>query len=419
MVNKIKIPKDVSFIINKLEENGYEAYVVGGCVRDSLLGIEPHDWDICTSALPEQVIEIFNEYKVLLTGLQHGTVTIIIDTEPYEITTYRIDGEYEDNRHPNNVEFVSSLKLDLMRRDFTINAMAYSDSKGLVDLFGGADDLQNKIIRCVGNPDKRFTEDALRMLRAIRFAVRFNCVIEENTLCSLLKHKSLIKNVSFERISSELIKTLDFPNSLKSKSLMSYLIELFKPIVPDMYLIDIENICYRLSKSNLILKLRLAILFDFSDIESVLRKLRFSNDIIKDTVAIRSSGHNIFNERVIWANHDNPIHKYYSRKLLNKTKYENLVYAIQYANLLADEQDKETLLSLKTLDSCIVESHYKDDVCDVSGLAIKGNDLLELGYKGKQIGNILNHLLDMVMQDMVINSKEELTKIIKTIDFIP
>ena len=274
MVNKIRIPRDATFIINKLEENGYEAYVVGGCVRDSLLGIEPHDWDICTSALPEQVIEVFKEYKVLLTGLQHGTVTIIIDTEPFEITTYRIDGEYEDNRHPTKVEFVSNLELDLMRRDFTINAMAYNDKNGLVDLFGGIEDIKNKVIRCVGNPDERFTEDALRMLRAIRFAVRFNCAIDKETMCSLLAHKSLLKNISVERISSELTKTLSYPNDIKSAMLMMTLIELLKIVVPDMYLIDTEDVCQRLIRSNPVFEIRLATLFDFKDIETVLKQLR-------------------------------------------------------------------------------------------------------------------------------------------------
>lgn len=278
MVNKIRIPRDAAFIINKLEENGYEAYVVGGCVRDSLLGIEPHDWDICTSALPEQVIEVFNEYKVLLTGLQHGTVTIIIDTEPYEITTYRIDGEYEDNRHPTKVEFVSNLELDLMRREFTINAMAYNDKNGLVDLFGGIEDIKNKVIRCVGNPDERFTEDALRMLRAIRFAVRFDCAIEKETMCSLLAHKSLLKNISVERISSELTKTLSYPNDIKSAVLIVTLIELLKIVVPDMYLVDSENVCQRLIRSNPVFEIRLATLFDFKDIETVLKQLRFSNN---------------------------------------------------------------------------------------------------------------------------------------------
>ena len=405
MVNKIKIPRDVAFIINKLEENGFEAYVVGGCARDSLLGIEPHDWDICTSALPEQVIKIFNEYKALLTGLQHGTVTIIIDTEPYEITTYRIDGEYKDNRHPTKVEFVSNLELDLTRRDFTINAMAYNDKNGLIDLFGGIEDIKNKVIRCVGNPDERFTEDALRMLRAVRFAVRFDCAIEKETMFSLLSHKSLLKNISVERISSELTKTLSYPNDIKSAVLMMTLIELLKIVVPDMYLVDTEDVCQRLIRSNPVFEIRLATLFDFKDIETVLKQLRFSNDIVSDAVSIKFYGHKVFDERLIWK--DNK-HKYYSRKLLHDLGYKNALRAVEYATLLTHKQDSNTMFLLKLLSHYIGESNRDGSIYTLSGLDINGNDLLKLGYKGREIGNILNLLLDMVMNNKISNKKEEL-----------
>ena len=183
---KINLPSAVCFLLGRLHEKGFEAYVVGGCVRDSVMGIVPHDWDICTSATPDQMIEVFSDCKVIPTGLQHGTISVVIDNVPYEITTYRIDGEYEDNRHPKSVEFVSDLKLDLMRRDFTINAMAYNEQDGLVDLFGGIEDISKREIKCVGNPDDRFQEDALRILRAIRFAIRYNFKIELNTKVSLL-----------------------------------------------------------------------------------------------------------------------------------------------------------------------------------------------------------------------------------------
>lgn len=413
MVNKIRIPRDAAFIINKLEENGYEAYVVGGCVRDSLLGIEPHDWDICTSALPEQVIEVFNEYKVLLTGLQHGTVTIIIDNEPLEVTTFRVDGEYKDNRHPTKVEFVSNLELDLMRRDFTINAMAYNDKNGLVDLFGGIEDIKNKVIRCVGNPDERFTEDALRMLRAIRFAVRFDCAIERETMCSLLTHKHLLRSISVERISSELTKILSCPNDIKSRLLIVVLIELLKKVVPDMYLLNSEDVYHRLIRSNPIFEIRLATLFDFKEIETVLKQLRFSNSVVSDVVLIKCYGHKIFNERLIWkvANH-----KYYSRKLLHDLGYKNAIRAVENAKLIANEDDYGTMLYLKILSNCIDESNRDGSVYTLSGLDINGNDLIELGYNGKQIGNILNRLLDMVMRDMVLNTKEELIKCIHNIE---
>jgi tRNA nucleotidyltransferase (CCA-adding enzyme) len=197
----INLPKNVEFILKNLEACGFEAFVVGGCVRDSFLHQEPHDWDICTDATPEQTKTSFNTYRVIETGIQHGTITIVIDEETYEITTYRIDGEYSDNRRPD-------LKADLARRDFTINAMAYNHKIGLVDFFGGQDDLQNKLIKCVGNPEDRFKEDALRILRAIRFASVYGFQIEENTKLSIHSLKKSLANIAVERINVELCKLL-------------------------------------------------------------------------------------------------------------------------------------------------------------------------------------------------------------------
>ena len=202
----ISIPKHASDIIKTLSSHGYEAFVVGGCVRDSILGKEPADWDITTSALPEQVKALFP--RTIDTGLKHGTVTIMMDKIGYEVTTYRIDGTYEDHRRPNDVTFTSSLREDLMRRDFTINAMAYNEEKGLVDLFGGIQDLNYRIIRCVGNPTERFDEDALRMFRAVRFAGQLNFNIEKETLAAIEAQHAFLKDVSAERIQIELLKLL-------------------------------------------------------------------------------------------------------------------------------------------------------------------------------------------------------------------
>lgn len=200
------MPKNVILIIDRLLENGYEAYMVGGCVRDCILGKEPKDWDITTNAKPLEVVELFD--KVILTGLKHGTVTVMLNKESYEITTYRSDGEYEDNRHPKEVKFVSSLKEDLARRDFTINSMAYNDISGLVDYFNGVEDLGKKIIRTVGEPRKRFCEDALRMLRAIRFSAQLDFTIDRLTLNSIKELKDNIRNISKERIREEFNKIL-------------------------------------------------------------------------------------------------------------------------------------------------------------------------------------------------------------------
>ena len=203
---EIRIPSPAEEIINKLNEHGYEAYVVGGCVRDMLLGREPGDWDITTSALPGQVKEVFR--RTVDTGIQHGTVTVMMGKEGYEVTTYRIDGEYSDGRHPNSVEFTPDLVEDLKRRDFTINAMAYNSHTGFVDKFGGVEDLEKGIIRCVGDPMDRFTEDALRILRAIRFSAQLGFSIDERTYEAIKVIAPNMVHVSKERIQVELTKLL-------------------------------------------------------------------------------------------------------------------------------------------------------------------------------------------------------------------
>ncbi len=208
----INLPEDVKKIIRTIEENGFEAYAVGGCVRDSILGREPDDWDITTSARPEQVKSFFK--KTIDTGIKHGTVTVMINHVGYEVTTYRIDGEYKDGRHPESVEFSAKLVDDLKRRDFTINAMAYNESHGFVDEFNGISDLNNKVIRCVGDSVERFSEDALRMMRAIRFSAQLGFEIEQSTYNAIVKLAPSIKQVSMERVQVEFLKTIlsDNPN---------------------------------------------------------------------------------------------------------------------------------------------------------------------------------------------------------------
>lgn len=212
----ITLPSQVSRILSTLDAHGFEAYIVGGCVRDSILGKKPDDWDITTSARPEQVKALFP--RTIDTGLKHGTVTVLIDKTGYEVTTYRIDGTYDDHRRPSSVVFTSKLKDDLMRRDFTINAMAYNEEEGLVDLFRGMNDLKQGLIRCVGNPAERFEEDALRMLRAVRFAGQLNFRIHPDTLNAVQAKKELLRNVSAERIQMELLKLMisEHPEALKT-----------------------------------------------------------------------------------------------------------------------------------------------------------------------------------------------------------
>ena len=190
-MNKIIIPKSANKILKALKSSGFEGFLVGGCVRDSLMGVVPNDYDITTNATPEQMIDVFKDFKVFKTGTEHGTVTVVVDGENIEVTTYRIDGEYVDNRHPTDVCFTSKIEDDLSRRDFTVNAMAYNQERGLIDLFGGIDDLKKGVIRCVGDPDKRFFEDGLRILRAVRFASKLGFEIEEKTAKSIHKNKHL------------------------------------------------------------------------------------------------------------------------------------------------------------------------------------------------------------------------------------
>ena len=230
----IKIPNGARYIIQALQDNGYEAYVVGGCVRDSLLGLQPKDWDICTSATPEQVKDILPN-RTIDTGLKHGTITVVTDDGHYEVTTYRVDGNYSDNRHPDKVTFVTHLSDDLARRDFTINAMAYNNVDGLVDEFGGTDDIASKQISCVGDSDDRFNEDALRILRAMRFASVYGFSIRQDTKESIHRNKDKLSNIAYERIQTELIKILCgenvLPILLDFSDVISQIIPEIKPCV--------------------------------------------------------------------------------------------------------------------------------------------------------------------------------------------
>ena len=205
----ISMPENVKYIISQLEKSGYEAYAVGGCIRDSLMGLTPHDWDVTTSALPQQVLSSLDAHNIIDSGMKHGTVTVKLGQDLYEITTFRADGEYTDCRRPDSVSFVTSLTEDLARRDFTMNAIAYNDKAGVCDPFSGEQDLKNRLIRCVGDPDKRFGEDALRILRALRFASRLGFEIEEKTSLSLHKNAYLLDNISAERKCSELLQIID------------------------------------------------------------------------------------------------------------------------------------------------------------------------------------------------------------------
>lgn len=226
---KITLPKKVKKIIQTLKSHGYEAYAVGGCVRDSILERTPEDWDITTSALPEETKALFD--RTFDTGIEHGTITVLMGNEGFEVTTYRIDGKYEDNRHPKEVTFTRCLREDLLRRDFTINAMAYNEEEGIIDIFGGLEDLKKGIIRCVGNAKERFGEDALRILRAVRFSAQLGFSIEEETKDGIVALAPTLQQISAERIQVELIKMLTSPNPEKIQ--LAYELGITKVILPE------------------------------------------------------------------------------------------------------------------------------------------------------------------------------------------
>lgn len=420
-MERITIPNAAELIISRLEEHGFEAYVVGGCVRDSIMGIPPHDWDICTSALPEQIIEVFSDLKVIPTGLKHGTVTVVLYGDEYEITTYRIDGEYSDNRHPEAVEFVKDLKLDLMRRDFTVNALAYNHKSGIIDYFNGVEDIHNKVIRCVGNPNDRFSEDALRIMRAIRFATRFGFEIEQETRKALFIHQSLLRNISAERINSELTKTLQHITFETNIGLLVDMMTLLTEVVPEFGGCDIQKISVRLLRSISDIEVRLALLFDFddNDIENVLYRLRFSNYLFKSVTTIVKYGRRIMNDRnqleiVKESISCNEYDKtdYYEVRLLHDIGHKLSTWSILYTYSFfdKDDNDNQDILRALFLKTIRCEIPYR-----LADLQVKGNDLILLGYNGKEIGNVLNTLLDMVMRQTVPNDRDKLIQVAKSI----
>ena len=438
----IQLPEKVKFIIDTIMEAGYEAYAVGGCIRDSILLRKPSDWDITTSASPYQVKELFR--RTLDTGIKHGTVTVMLDKEGFEVTTYRIDGEYEDGRHPKEVTFTRNLTEDLKRRDFTINAMAYNEKDGLVDIFGGLEDIRCKMIRCVGDPVERFSEDALRMMRAVRFSAQLGYRIEEETSNAIRVLAPDLKKISAERIQTELVKLLTSPHPDYLR--MAYETGITKVVLPEFDLCMITeqknpHHCYTVGEHTLVAMqavradkvLRLAMLFhdmgkplcvttDEEGIDhfhghpsaseeiagNVLHRLKFDNDtiyMVKKLVkyhdqyiepqpknvrrAIRKMGEDVFplllevKEADVQAQSD----------FLREKKEKNLKDVRDvYQRILEEKQ----CVSLKTL-------------------AINGKDLIDqTGMKpGKELGEVLNELLDLVTEDPARNTREYLLKAAK------
>ena len=393
----IKIPKEVENVLNILHENGFEAYVVGGCVRDSIMGKIPSDWDVATSAKPNQILLCFNNRKTIETGLKHGTVTVVINKMQIEITTYRIDGEYSDNRRPDEVLFTDKIKLDLRRRDFTINALAYNKS-GIIDLFGGLDDINNKFIKCVGAADERFNEDGLRILRALRFASVLNFDIEENTSSSIFRNKALLNNISMERINIEFSKLIMGSNYRKILIEYREVIEVF---LPEIQVLTEDEFKYRLNAMKVLnsLFLRLTVfLYNINSTDKILMNLKYDNKTIK-TVKILVEN---INGRI---NHD-PVNV---KRWLNKINYVNLNYLIKIKKSLFDSEFYE----LEETEKIMNEIIRTKQCYSLETLAINGQDLIDAGVpKGKNIGIILDILLNEVIEGKLVNEKDSLLNFI-------
>ena len=373
----LKIPEKIKFVLNTLTQNGYEAYIVGGCVRDSLLGLIPSDYDVTTSAKPQEILGLFE--KTVPTGIKHGTVTVIIENEPIEVTTFRTEGEYKDSRHPQNVEFVTDLREDLSRRDFTVNAMAFNETVGLVDLFGGVSDLKNKILRAVGDSDKRFSEDALRILRLFRFASQLEFTIEEKTLNSALKLQNGLKNISKERIFSELCKAVNGKNPKAILPLIKSGGLEFLGVIKTPEFATADN-----------LDLRLFVFLNTS-----------SENPIKVLKTLKAPSRQI--------DFANKLLKLQSIKIDSKEDIKNALFLTDFNGVSLFLQLQKEENKLKTLDEVIKNK----EPYLISHLAVSGEDLKELGFKGQEIGEMLERIRQEVVKSPEKNRKETLMMLTK------
>lgn len=450
---RFHIPKKVNDIIEELMKRGHEAYAVGGCVRDMVLGREPEDWDITTSATPLEVKKIFR--RTVDTGILHGTVTVLMDKDHYEVTTYRLDGEYEDNRHPKQVSFTSSLAEDLKRRDFTINAMAYNEKEGFVDLFDGLEDINRGLIRCVGSPQERFDEDALRILRAVRFSAQLGFTIEAETLKAIRNRCENLNHISAERIRVELTKLLtsDHPNRLRDL----YQVGITKVILPEfdaMMTTPQKNIHHIYNVGEHTIKAveevagRLAEQRFSSRERAILRWTMLLHDVEKPgTISVGKDGQNHFyghqekgavtaknilrrlkfdNDTIAAVTHLIRLHDYRfvltpagMRKAAAKIGREamELLFEVNWADTSAKNprytiEKFEQLEEARRLYQEIVD---REECVNLKELKINGEDLIRLGLKpGREIGELLNRLLTVVLEEPEKNNTDTLLAIAKT-----
>jgi len=435
-----KIPDNIALALSLLDAAGFESYVVGGCVRDMITGRAVHDWDITTNALPPEIHEVFRDYRVFDTGISHGTVSVLFSDKTLEITTYRVDGEYSDNRHPDNVIFTRSLGEDLARRDFTMNAVAYSPEVGLVDLFGGQEDIKNGIIRAVGDAEQRFTEDALRILRALRFASTLGFAIEENTAAAALQKSPLLNNVSAERLNAELTKL--FCGDGAGTVLREYR-DVLAVVIPELtpmfdfdqqnrhHIYDVwEHTVLTLETLPKLPELRWAALF-----HDIGKPISFTKDAcgeghyyghaeegyqIAGEVTRRLKFDNATRDRVLLLvkYHDTTVGtdekrvkqmlgrfgEDFVRQLLKLKRADNLAQSEKY-------RERQQLITVA--EALIDEIIARQDCFTLKDLAVDGRDMMARGFEGKGIGEALQKLLDAVIDGLVPNEKSALTEYIK------
>ena len=405
---RIALPKDVKHIIDVLMENGYEAYAVGGCVRDSILGRVPGDWDITTSALPMQVKGLFR--RTVDTGIQHGTVTVMLGRNGYEVTTYRIDGKYEDSRHPESVEFTPKLEEDLKRRDFTINAMAYNDEHGIVDIFDGVGDLHRKIIRCVGNAHDRFDEDALRILRAVRFSAQLGFGIEENTASAAKELAVNLKKISSERIHTEFNKMLKSPHP--DYFSVADAIGIMEIVLPEYHVMsaqDKEFVGVLARECACLLPERYAAMLFMSGRYSeegpadtakrVLKRLKLDNDTINTASMLLRFG-------MLEITDDEPRIRHIIYDTGDKNILRILDFRAAYEKCIGN--DIADVRRMYDICNMIFE---RGDCVSLKNLAITGKELIAMGVPaGRQMGEILNSILMLVLDNPQLNDREQLSK---------
>ncbi|MDR1531796.1 MAG: CCA tRNA nucleotidyltransferase [Clostridiales bacterium] len=409
----LRLIDDAEFIIARLNESGYEAYAVGGCVRDAVMGRQPKDWDITTSAAPDEVRRVFS--RTVNTGGKHGTITVLIKNKAYEVTTYRVDGKYSDGRRPDIVTYTSTLAEDLGRRDFTINAIAYHYSEGFVDPFGGIGDIEKRIIRTVGRPDERFGEDSLRMLRALRFRAQLGFEIESETYASIIRNSALIEKISAERIRDEILKILlsASPQGIMSVVLTG-LMDYCYPRAAEYLRENADKILPALTAggweadpaSNAVNRLTLLLCFmPESQAAELLRGMRFDTKTIR-AVSLRvrelSEKDSLFSRML-----SNPS-LYYVRKAMSRLNAGQLTDCLAVAEIF-NRVDHGLRADIETTVGKITAA---GNCLNLSNLAINGRDLIKAGFKpGKPTGDALNAALDAVLRDPALNTKPTLLKL--------